>query len=571
MVELSIHPGASVAGSRDPQVKDLAQDPSVATYAAANLKQSQSISMARPSAHILSRQRAASISGSLANDGATYPSESSITSTPKQRKRLSINFALPVVSSAASTTLAPQAGATTGPSAPSTAASSAAPRRGRPSHSHSASVSLPPLPDMIGGPAVAARQPQQQTSSPKSTTPSPQLKHRYSASVSHISNDSGLSTPTSSTSSINNNNLPSSKVSAIEYYFSQLAYRERRVVELRDEIKRMELQLRQAVDDLEEFRKNVPSELAPMSSSVPSGGLSTPRTALSRSNTYSANSISPPSASATARAAQRPFMLDHVAALPDEPRRPLALSSTSSPNSTDQSPRHSNSLSDSSASSADTPGELKHGFMANSSSLGGGLPMPPSRTQHVNPMHPGYPPGAEGTGDDVFHKGRRVAEEIGTQFWSFFDEKKGGPGGPGGPGGEDGLLPVHPMAANPMAGNPMAANMMSQPPPSDTGLPNLAMLQQQHQSQQSTGRSAPMAPPRKPRRKLEQPISEVPMMGLPPMPSNLQRSGSTSRRGPFLGHARHSSMGPMLTSDRAAKGDDNMRPLPESSNKYFLV
>lgn len=507
-----MHSGASVAGSRDLDQAD-------AAYTQANIRQSNSISLGR-SSYTQARQRAASLSHPDSGATQTFPSEQTAITTPRQRKRLSINFSLPVVGSSSS--LGAQNVTAAG------SVTTGAPRRTRPSHSHSASVSLPPLPNSLftGFPnGVSARQPV--ATSPNSNPSPPANRHKQSASVSHIPSDFSPSTSSTTSNTSINNSIPSSnKASAIEYYFSQLAYRERRVVELRDEIKRMELQLRQAEDDLSEFRKQVPSELMPM------GGASTPRSGLSRSNTYSnSTAITPPSAVGAARGGLVPYSLDSVAALPDEPKRPALLSSASSPS--DRS-NHSNSLSDSSQSSADVREELK---------LRGGLPLPPSR-QHPVSAHPLYQQqqsGAQGPDsnpEDVLHKGRRVAEEIGNQFWSFLDDMKGAP-----PAGAD----PHPLGIVPTA----AA--------SDSGLPNLALLQQQHQTQQLTGRSAPMAPPRKPRRTLAQgtepaapvaPPVTAPVLGAPP-----SRRVSASMRGPMLGGHTDKS--------RSVSGD--------GSNSYYLV
>lgn len=565
MVNLNMHPGASVAGSRDVEAKDIANDVGLASYAQANIRQSHSISLAR-SSNIQSRQRAASVSGPMADSGpmGSFQLDSSVPNTPpKQRKRLSINFALPVVSSSGSASLTNQSGANATSAKPFSATSNnIAPRRTRPSHAHSASVSLPPLPNMMFGSNFGTPSARPAPTSSNSSTPSPKPnnKHKHSASVSQISNDlrSGASTTSnSSNNSINNSitNPPSNKASAIEYYFSQLAYRERRVVELRDEIKRMELQLRQAEDDLSEFRKHVPVELMPTSSGM-SLGTSTPRSSLSRSNTYSAT-ISPPS---YGQGISRPFSLESVATLPDEPKRPFLLSSP--PGSSEQSPNHSNSLSDTSASSAEVPGEIKHGKLASSASLGGGLPMPPSRSHATNLMYHQNShgvDGSDGSGPDVFHKGKRVAEEIGTQFWSFLDDIKGGSGEPP----RSNVL----MASPPMVGNPMTSHMLPQDPVLDAGLPDLAMLQQQHQTQQMTGRSAPMAPPRKPRRKLEQQTSATPLMEPPPMSGGFPKRTSAGMRGPVLGHAQSVTK----AAAEKPKGDDHLRGVPESSNSYYLV
>lgn len=281
--------------------------------------------------------------------------------------------------------------------------------------------------------------------------------------------------------------------SAIEYYFSQLAYRERRIVELRDEIKRMQQKLKQAEDDLEDFKKQVPTRdiVRPDNTSntiavpLPSNTNSGLKRSVSQHNKRLVISHSPltlvdnPSSNVTQGSRRSSYpMTAHV-----------SNSSTSTTSS-----RHSNSPSDSSTSSmtssileeeegnttmttlgsvssSGTPRKSKNyinttgDFGAGSSfvptvSSGPGSTLSASKTHglgfnqdgsnfdleaasannesapnfddeayySVGGVHTGlydkHIPQGPGTTDQVLHLGKRVVEELGTQFWSFIEDIK---------------------------------------------------------------------------------------------------------------------------------------------------
>jgi hypothetical protein len=311
-----------------------------------------------------------------------------------------------------------------------------------------------------------------------------------------------------------------------------LAYKERRVNDLREQIKQLEGLLREAEDDFSEFRLKVPPELvstvgttiSSTASAVPAAGsagaahpgLSTPKTALSRNNTFTSSRISPPTKNGAL------FSLD--GAINDAHPQPY------------QPPNKRNSL-------ITSPGAgLLGGGLSRSNSVSdgshefnAGLPLPPSRNHYQQHST---------DSSDVFHKGRKVVEEIGTQFWSFIDGHHNG-GAPAGADGADGA---------------------------DSGLPNLAMLQQQHENP-SSGGFRPTAPPRKPRRQYggsEQPQAAPVLLSMPPhnpkpqSPSSqqqaynpLHRRTSSGMKGPLLGAP------PKKTGPAGAKNDE--------ANSYYMI
>lgn len=460
---------ADVSTKPDPDQKasDLMPPPS------SSLKQPQPRSLALSSA-TQARERAASVSGS---------DEVPTSTATKQRKRLSINFSLPVVPSSGSGNAVP-------PSMTGSSSTITGSRRARPSHTHSASVSLPPMSNMMfsGSPSTTSLSRHPSTTSPNSNPSTAGNQHRHSVSISNPANDQSPSnSSTASANSPNANPAPSNKASAIEYYFSQLAYRERRVVELRDEIKRMELQLRQAEDDLTEFRKQVPSELMPGGgSALGSGGMSTPRTSLSRSNTLNSGSgttISPPIAVARGNNGLVPFASDSAPSVKNLP----------GPNGVPTS------LAD---LSMEGRGDIKNGL------LGGGLPAPPSRNQHQKSN-----PAASISPADL------DSAQNNGQYWSFLENMKGAQTN------NSDLDNSFPLGTVPPSTSGLPATTNMAPPPSggmDNGLPDLALLQQQHQTQLQTGQNrAPMAPPRRPRRRMHQSTSDISFGPTPNAPFSL--------------------------------------------------
>lgn len=292
--------------------------------------------------------------------------------------------------------------------------------------------------------------------------------------------------------------------------------------------------LREAEEDFSEFRLKVPSELvstagttissnAP-SSSAPSNvstvhpGLSTPKTALSRSNTFNSSRISPPSKSSA------PFSLD--GALSDAPTQPYQP-----PNK-----RHSlitspgAGLLGSSLSRSNSVSDGGHEFNA-------GLPLPPSKNHYQSQSH--------NESSDVFNKGRKVVEEIGTQFWSFIDGHSNAP-----------------------TGTPVSVDS------SDSGLPNLALLQQQHENP-SSGGFRPTAPPRKPRRQYggEQPQAAPVLLSMPPHNPKPQSPPSQQQQSSNPLHRRTSSgmKGPHLGTLPKKNNQASVGNKHEDGNSYYMI
>ena len=551
-------------------------------YSKANIRQSNSVSMNSMNRPYTSRtrQRAVSLADAhLAPETTSshVPSESPThTIPPKPRKRLSMNFALPVFASTSqgsspNTSSAPRRAGYHAPSA----SMSVQPISAASSHNHSKTQSFSHSmnsPTVRQSPAVS--HPPAQSSTP--------MKHRQAASVSFItsptnrahnprsknlsndSNGSFSSTSTTTNSNINNStpSISSSPTSSIEYYFSQLAYRERRVVELRDEIKRMQLQLRQAEDDLAEFRNHVPTDLMPQTmtpTSTPERP-SNAATTLSRSHTISGTSstsshVNTPNKVSDESKARRlshihsPFTIMDSVVKTEEPKKHRLVTSSSSISSagssilssSNKATRHSNSLSDSSNSSVEAVHEVK-------STLAG----PPSRSHHAqnfhsysqqasfNPLdHSEQSVLSDAAGDDMFHKGRRVVEELGTQFWSFFEDIK-----------------------NVTVGE--EARDTTYAPPQR---PQPSVHQQQQQQPRSNGMQMP---PRKPRRRLEEPCPEVVVTGVASS-SSVQRRASTGMG--MRGSVSMSNLNHHLPGSKTEVGDKKLqRNAPEASfNSYYIV
>lgn len=544
---------ASSSTSVTPAVTPVTPAPTPSpTYSKANSKHIVNATIPTKSHLIHGRQRASSLAG-------TNPlSHAEPAPAIKTRKRLSMNFALPVVSYNASSTQSPTSATTprrsvSGFHAPS-APTSLSPHMGGSAHSKTQSFSH-------SGNSPTVRQPHTVNNNGSPNHNSASSNHRQSASVSFASpmsppnkahnsrsknlssdsNGSATSTSTTTNNSIANTNSsiasPSTKVSTIEYYFSQLAYRERRVVELRDEISRMQLQLRQAEDDLTDFRKQVPAELMPQGMG-PSPASEKPANAspgLSRSHTISGPTTSIASHKLSDDAKPRrsthihsPFTLMDSVAKTSEPTRHRLAASSSSISSAGSSilshkaAHHSNSLSDSSSSSVEALDEVKPMVAPTiRSSIHGA-----NQNTHHTPQHSSlyqHEDLNDGAGGDMFHAGlhtgRRVVEELGTQFWSFFEDIK-----------------------NVTVGEAARDTTYVQDQPMGV-------------------------PPRKPRRRYEEPSSEVIVTGVATS-SSLQRRGSTGVRtsismGNLNCHMRDKSE---ITNSK------NLRTVPEvSSNSYYIV
>lgn len=455
---------------------------STPNYTKANLRQSQTISAVR-SHPARTRARASSIAGAnpLEASPGTSPAANATPSPVhpsayKGRKRLSMNFALPVIASANGSTPSPTPRRSSGvhPS----------PLGTTPTHIKTQSVSHSsptysrggPLPATSPGQASSSISPKHRQSFSVSFAPissagalaaaksPPTARKSHNTKSKNLSNDSNSSSTSNTTTTPHNNNIkdsstastddsadttssPSSKASTIEYYFSQLAYRERRVVELRDEIKRMELQLRQAEADLTDFRKQVPADLVPpMQQPQQQQQQPSPQqqdkqysSGLSRSHTVSGISAED-SRARRLSLLHSPLTLMDSFATREEPRKHRVAASSSSISSagssilSNKTTRHSNSLSDSSNSSVEVLDEVKPmvvpSLRSSHSSHHGGHQYSQSYHQssythqpHDSSLYQHDIP-SEAAEDDMFHKGRRVVEEIGSQFWSFFEDIK---------------------------------------------------------------------------------------------------------------------------------------------------
>lgn len=540
-------------------------------YSKANLRHSNSISLTRSYAP-RTRQRATSLAGANPLSEANTPpvaapapaAPSSTGAAHKGRKRLSMNFALPVVSSASA-----QSPSTTTPRR-SSGYHPATPLATNPTHSktlsYSHTLSSPigrnPLTTSPGSTSSTSPKHRQTASmsvgssaAPHSLVTSPSSGRRAVAhnprakNASIDSSESSSSSTITTTNSISNSHHPhhtpnshnesspsvsspgSSNASAIEYYFSQLAYRERRVVELRDEIKRMQLQLRQAEDDLTEFRKQVPTELTPAGMQPQEKPVPAPsNSGLSRSHTVAGTAAEEVKSSRRLSYIHSPFTLMDSLSTREEPKKHRLAASSSSISSAGSSiisqktTRHSNSLSDSSSSSVEVLDEVKP-MVAST--------LRKSQHSHSQSMHPnGYAHShhasslyqhedvpREAAEDDMFHKGRRVVEEIGSQFWSFFEDIK-----------------------------------------------NVTVGEEARDTKAYPERVSSLNP-RKPRRRYEEPATEAVVTSVAgTSTSNLQRRASSGIRasmsmGNLKGHAPE--------KDVAGK---NLRSVPEaSSNSYYIV
>ena len=571
-------------------------------YAKANIRQSKSISLSRPYISSRTRQRALSTANttgpptSLApslnlpslgtdpepvNSDPLSPQPASTTSKP--RKRLSLGFALPVLPNGVTTTPRRNTSYTNSnnPSATSTpiaaggASNSGAgtPSSIAPAYHHSAtpstsSISSIHTPSSISGPPASHHAKTQSFShaltSPRShhrqassaTSPSSSPKHRQSASVSytraHLKNMS-----TDSNASYGSDGSNYEAPDTVEFYFSQLAFKERRVVELKDEIQRLQMLLKQAESEFQYYYDRAEQKLRTV---IPNN----PITEEPGKPAVAAAAQTASTAENTAQAKSRrlsrihsPFtFIDNVT----EPRRHKQSASSISSTATS---RHSNSLSDSSQSSVETASEPLHektsgvGYSSNSNptatnSSNPNNPSNPSNTYHASHQQAVdllYQPAAnhrqlgqfEEDSDDFLNKGRRVVEELGTQFWSLFEDIK---------------------------------NVTIGEEARDTG------YDQDYRRRRSSGRHHPSHPQHHPTGNSSAMIvEEEPEVVVTGVSTNVQRRATTSYVG---GGLRNSSS--MQNLRRASQGgvaevmnssSKHLRSVPESvtssSNSYFVV
>lgn len=287
--------------------------------------------------------------------------------------------------------------------------------------------------------------------------------------------------------------------SAVEYYFSQLAYRERRIVELRDEIKRMQQQLKQAENDLTLFKKQVPTKdfVRPDQSTTTSVSSTTsPKFNLKRSGSQHKRLVfSHTGGNGNGGVVGNNSLSQHNQSQTASNRRSsyLVHSHVSESSTSTISSRHSNSLSASSASSLTSSIQEEddercnksistNGFQSGSGNINynhiysNGSAYPSTGSTFLSPtllpdssntpisttnnahsritnscsssnihssnslsyqddvyyntggVHTGlydkHEPKAANTTDNVIHMGKRVVEELGTQFWSFLEDIK---------------------------------------------------------------------------------------------------------------------------------------------------
>lgn len=316
---------------------------------------------------------------------------------------------------------------------------------------------------------VVAPSEQQVTNSSAGPASIPRTGHHQQTYSSSSVSSSGSTTPGSSAAT-----------SAVEYYFSQLAFRERRIVELRDEINRMQQKLVQAEEDLEAFKKQVPTKdiVRPNNSSSASTS-SSPKGNLKRSASMQKRLVMSHAPTSLSDRSGSPFQ--NNTSSNQRSSYPLHSHASESSTSTISSSRHSNSLSNSSASSISSsileePNESSKNASPslnffNSSKYGNFSAYqsnmhPPSgsvtnnyapdsfntnnnnnNNQRIHGMslstdfsfedgayyasggvnsglYDKVDPNGSGTTDHVIHYGKRVVEEIGTQFWSFIEDIK---------------------------------------------------------------------------------------------------------------------------------------------------
>lgn len=300
-----------------------------------------------------------------------------------------------------------------------------------------------------------------------STSPSPLVSSANTPFVPHHQSSQSVSSVTS------NSSASPAASSAIEYYFSQLAYRERRIVELRDEIKRMQQKLKQAEDDLEDFKKQVPTKDLIRPNSHSSSSVTPQQNSLKRSASHKQRLVNSNSPSAF-----DPSTTQNQSSANRRSSYPVLGHASNSSTSTTSSSRHSNSLSDSSASSMtssileETDEECNTTLststnVSNSAFSGKSNPAELDSSQTQPPylpisspfsssslnhrtsglrlttdtasfdddsyysaggVHTGlydkHIPQSAGATDQVLHMGKRVVEELGTQFWSFIEDIK---------------------------------------------------------------------------------------------------------------------------------------------------
>lgn len=433
-------------------------------YTKSNIRQSKSISLTRPYVSSRTRQRALSTasasSGSFAQSYNLNPaspnsvsdlassdplSHQSASSTSKPRKRLSMNFALPVLpdgisttprrstsygtsnSASATTTMPSPAAASNGGSANSSTLSAAYHHSATPSTS---SINSTHTGSSISGTTgshhhhaktqsfshVLTSPRHHQLSSTASPSTSP--RHKQSTSVSythaHLKNMS-----TDSTASYGSDSSTYETPDTVEFYFSQLAFKERRVVELKDEIQRLQLLLKQAESEFQYYYNCAEQKLKTVIPNTPS--TEDPNKALTATSTAENNT---PMRTRRLSRIHSPFtFMDNL----NEPRRQHKKSGSSI--SSSSTSHHSNSLSDSSQSSVETLAEPLHektssAVYSNHNNYS---------MSHQHAVDSLYQPAStncqqqshdEEDSGDFLNKSRRVVEELGTQFWSLFEDIK---------------------------------------------------------------------------------------------------------------------------------------------------
>lgn len=502
------------------------------------------------SASMSVRNRASSVSTNLnARSGPSSPDDTTVAETPKSRKRLSINFALPVANSS------PISGTTT-------TAGARIPR-----HATSMSVSLPASQGIGGSPS---------SDTPTNTTSPPSnSNHKHSASIS-----------SDSLQSVSGSTGPNT-MSAIEYYFSQLAYKERRVIELREEIKRMEDQLRQAEEDFTQFRKQVPPELT---NSM--GGSANPSSNVINSSNLLSSSIGGNNLMNGVLGSPRPSLSTNTLSSPTSsglslgglPLNSSIASPVPRPNSflmNGPRPVLNQSSLERSPSVNDTLGP--------SIPLGGALPKPPTKNKRNSQGLDTFQTLPHGNrpvlGDDSLN-GRKVSDgtsEIGNQFWNNMDnsdismqtdDRR-----------SSFMMPYQQQypqqhqrrqSGLPDLSTLKIQQMQNQPPQSPgtgtqrtpvSGLPDLAVLKRQN----SVTRG-PTAPPRKPKRTSSNATNEIIAPGLgsslgmgSPVPLVSNQNSNRS-----MGHRRHHSEIVKPLDSYNSPGNNRRFPPRKGSEAYQI-
>ncbi|CAN6623630.1 hypothetical protein TRVA0_009S02124 [Trichomonascus vanleenenianus] len=258
--------------------------------------------------------------------------------------------------------------------------------------------------------------------------------------------NSSIGGPSSSSSSSNNG---TESINGLDQYLAKLAAKERKVGELKEEFKRVQLALKQAEDDLRQFRRQASSAIAPPSlepvESRPSASNST---------------TSVPAAIPSASNAKKNHDTTNTAM-----------------NTTIRTPKKS-SLDSYEPPKIEKPAPTKHVALRSTSPT-----HHHNHAAHMTPSNYGLAPVAT-TGallpprDDVLNMGRRVVEELGTQFWGLFEDIKNVTIG------DDPFTPVAPMTTNNNnSGTP------SHPPQSSTSLRRRRSTRNDHHVQSTTANS----------------------------------------------------------------------------------